>query len=111
MKRLIQKLKKSVQTFIYIIVNIFRILFISGMICFGVTSMLFTSNIIMGIVVGFRYYFMLFGYGSIALAATLLLCNPNQILPKKRKVVKSRVSKNSSNIKKQNRNVPRRKVS
>jgi len=83
----------------------------SPVICFFVTSMLFISNIIMGVVVGIRYYFMLFFYGSIALACTLFLCNINRILVKKKKVAKVRVSRKTANTKKQNRNIAIRKVS
>ena len=88
-----------------------QILIMSPVICFFVTSMLFISNIIMGVVVGIRYYFMLFFYGSIALACTLFLCNINRILVKKKKVAKARVSRKTVNTKKQNRNIAIRKVS
>ena len=88
-----------------------QILIMSPVICFFVTSMLFISNIIMGVVVGIRYYFMLFFYGSIALACTLFLCNINRILVKKKKVAKVRVSRKTANTKKQNRNIAIRKVS
>ncbi|MGL5694615.1 MAG: hypothetical protein ACRCXA_11095 [Peptostreptococcaceae bacterium] len=88
-----------------------QILIMSLMICFFVTSMLFVSNIIMGVVVGFRYYFMLFGFGSLALFATLFLCNINRIFAKKRKISKVKVSKKAVKTNKQNPNVSRRKVS
>ena len=111
MKELVQKLKKSVQILIRIIIKFLQMLIISAMICFFVTSMLFISNIIMGVVVGFRYYFMLFSYGSMALGATLYLCNINSIFVKKKKVVRANVNRKTPNTKKQNRNIPKRKVS
>lgn len=88
-----------------------QILIMSPMICFFVTSTLFISNLFMRVVVGFRYYFMLFGYGSIALFLTLFLCNMNYIFAKKRKVKKVRVAKKTVNTKKQNQSISRRRVS
>lgn len=88
-----------------------QILIMSPMVCFFVTSTLFVLNLIMGVVVGIRYYFMLFSYGSLALFATLFLCNINRILAKKRRVTQARVVKKTPSSKKQNQSISRRKVS
>lgn len=88
-----------------------QILIMSLMICFFVTSMLFISNVAMGVVIGFRYYLMLFGFGSLALFVTLFLCNINRIFAKKKKISKVKVSKKTVKTNKQNQSISRRKVS
>lgn len=90
-----------------------QILIMSLMVCLFITSTLFISNLFMGVVVGIRYYFMLFIFGSLALFTTLVLCNINRIFAKKRKVHQARVVKKRSTPKTQklNQNISRRKVS
>ena len=91
--------------------RVVKILIMSLMVCFFVTSTLFISNLFMGVVVGIGYYFMLFSFGSLALFGTLFLCNINRIFAKKRRVPQARVAKKVVNKKKQNQNISRRKVS
>ena len=111
MKKLVQILKKSVQMLVKMIIKLVKMLIISAVICFFVTCILFISNIIMGVVVGIRYYIMFLKYSSLVLGATLFSLNINHSFVKKKKVAKARVNRKTVNTKKQNLNIPRRKVS
>ena len=91
--------------------KVLKILIMSLVVCFSVTSTLFISNLFMGVNIGIGYYFMLFSFGSFVLFVTLCMCNMNRIFVKKRSKHKARVAKKSTTTKNQKQNISRRKVS